>query len=57
MFQFLLKLGASKDVRCTMGRSIHDYIKMDHAGKTLQAKQEMNRLVYRDFLFRAATGQ
>ena len=57
MFEFLLKMGASKDLRCTMGRSIQDYIKLDYKGKTLLAKQEMNRLVYRDFLFRAATGQ
>ena len=30
MFEFLLKQGASKDRRCTMGRSVHDYIKMEH---------------------------
>lgn len=56
MFEYLLKMGASKDKRCTMGRSVHDYIKMDYEGKTLTAKQDMNRLVYRDFLFKIATG-
>ena len=57
MFEFLLKMGASKDKRCTMGRSVHDYIKMDYQGKTLAAMQDMNRLVYRDFLFKIATGK
>ena len=57
MFEFLLKMGASKDLRCTMGRSIQDYIRMDFQGKTLLAKQEMSRLIYRDFLFSAATGK
>ena len=40
-----------------MGRSVQDYIKMDYEGKSIHAKQEMNRLVYRDFLFRVATGK
>lgn len=57
MFEFLLKQGASKDKRDMMGRSVHDYIKMDFEGKSIHAKQEMNRLVYRDFLFRVATGK
>ena len=57
MFEFLLKMGASKDLRCTMGRSIQDYIRTDFQGKTLLAKQEMSRLIYRDFLFSAATGK
>ena len=53
-FEFLLKLGASKDLRCRLGRSISDYIKMDVIGKSLQAKQQMNRVIYRDFLLRSA---
>ena len=57
MFEFLLKLGASKDLRCMLGRSISDYIKLDAPGKSFQAKQELNRLVYRDFLLRVATGK
>ena len=34
MFEFLLKLGARKDIRCTMGRNLQDYIKMDSPGKS-----------------------
>ena len=37
-FEFLLRHGASKDLRCTLGRSLSDYIKMDSPGKSLQAK-------------------
>ena len=35
MFEFLLKLGANKDSRDMMGRSISDYIKVDFQGKSL----------------------
>lgn len=34
MFNFLLKQGAGRDVRCHTGRTITDYIKMDFQGKT-----------------------
>ena len=56
LFAFLLKMGASKDKRCTKGLTIQDYIRADWTGKSLQQKQEMNQLIYRDFLFKAATG-
>ena len=34
MFDFLLKQGASKDLRCGIGKSLGDYIKTDYAGKS-----------------------
>ena len=34
-FELLLKLGANKDIRCKLGRSISDYIKIDAPGKSL----------------------
>ena len=34
MLKFLLRMGASKDMRCGVGKSLGDYIKTDHAGKS-----------------------
>ena len=33
MFNFLLRLGANRDLRCNTGRQVIDYIKMEFAGK------------------------
>ena len=34
MLEFLLKNGASKDQRCGVGKSLADYIKTEHVGKS-----------------------
>ena len=56
MLEFLLKHGASKDERCSTGKTLTDYIKTDSVGKSQHAKSEMNRLVYKDLLLRVAIG-
>ena len=34
MLEFLLRQGASKDLRCGIGKNLGDYVKTEHAGKS-----------------------
>ena len=57
MFQFLIReCSADKDRRSAMGRSVADYIRMDHEGKSSHDKTLMGRLLYVDFLMKVSTG-
>ena len=48
--EFLLKHGASKDILCSRGKSLHEYIKLPYYSKSKVEEDEIMKVLYKHTL-------